>query len=317
MEKAEKRGLGVLNGLTELFRHSPPAAEPEKRTDNGFEALRQQFDTALDRLNAKIEERRQGVLIEQRGNGKAGVAEKARLEETIHREMREDIQTAHRQLATGLEPADIDGLRSYLQELDKIGAPGAESHDPLERARYSIFRRFHLEAGKIAWRELEDRMRERGVSWPELVKAHPFLSAEEIDQERRRRLDDKRLDFLNDGIHKSSEIIVGVVTAWKSDYPDRGTPLWQALALEGVATALRARWLKSFVEGLRQERAEVERKAAELLGGEIAAINDCLRQGCGSLVDAHRLVASSLKILDEVIPDIAWQQVRTAFPEAF
>ncbi len=105
------------------------------------------------------------------------------------------------------------------------------------------------------------------------------------------------------------------MTAWKSDYPDRGGPLWQALALEAVATALRARWLKKFLELLRQERAEVEKKAAALIGEELAAINDCLRQGVSSLEDAHRLVASSMKILDEVVPDLAWQQVRAAFPE--
>ncbi len=179
MEKAEKRGLGFLNGLTEIFRHAPPPAEPDQ-PGKGFGALREQFDSALDRLNAKIEERRRVAAAEQRGSGLAAAAvEKVRLEEIIHREIREDIEAAHRQLATGLQPADIDALRSYLQDLDKIGAPGAESHDPLERARYSIFRRFHLEAGKIAWRELESRMQETGVSWPELVKAYPFMTAEE------------------------------------------------------------------------------------------------------------------------------------------
>lgn len=308
----DKHGLfGFLDGLAGLFRPDPPPPATAPPEEHGLKNLREQFDAAIHRLEAEIETRQRELTIPEIAEHRQGetVKNKVQLEALRHQEIREDIEAMHQRLGTGLNTAELDELRAFLLETDQAVAPGAQSRQVLPRARFSIVNRFHLEAGQIAWGELEELLTRAGLSWPETAYTHTFMTTEEIEQLRRSKREEARQTFLQNRIGKSSELLLGIVAAWKADYPERGTPLWQMVVLEGVASALQARQLRLLVERLRQMRPTIEAAVASLLGEEIEAINSCLQQGVGSLDRANRLVGESLQVLDEKIPDLAWQQV--------
>jgi hypothetical protein len=125
-----------------------------------------------------------------------------------------------------------------------------------------------------------------------------------------------RKNFINNSIHQSSLLIVGIVDVWKSDYPEDDSDLWKSVVFEAVATALRARLMHLFTTRLRHDREFIENKTTELIGSKVAELNQTLQGGVTSINDAHRVVSSSLKILDEVIPALAWEHLQQVVPEA-
>ena len=125
-----------------------------------------------------------------------------------------------------------------------------------------------------------------------------------------------RKGFVNYSLHRSSFLIVGIVEIWKSDYPEAGSELWQSVVFEAVATALRAKLMHFFTRRLRHDREFIENKTTELIGAKVDELNKTLEGGVSSLINAHRIVASSLRILDEVIPGLAWEHLQGLIPEA-
>ncbi|MBE0595947.1 MAG: hypothetical protein IH614_01610 [Desulfuromonadales bacterium] len=313
MEKAEKHGLfGFLDGL---FRSTaPPPAAQNSPEVHGLKELRDQFDATIQRLEVEIETRQRELTSPEMPEQRQGetVINKVQLEALRHQEIREDIEAMHQRLGTSLGGAELDELRAFLLETEQAVAPGRESRQVLPRARFSIVRRFHFEAGKLAWEQLTERLSQTNLSWPETAYIHSFMTAEEIGQLRQSKREEARQAFLQNGLRKSSELLLGVVAAWKSDYPERGTPLWQMVVLEGVATAFQAQLLKQLVARLRREQPRIEAQVASLLGAEIQAIDSWLQQGVGSLDKANRLYAESLQLLDEKIPELVWQQISLA-----
>ena len=83
-----------------------------------------------------------------------------------------------------------------------------------------------------------------------------------------------------------------------------------------VATALSAKLMHIFTTRLRHDREFIENKATELIGSKVVELNRTLHEGVTSLNNAHRVVSSSLKILDEVIPSLAWEHLQKVIPEA-
>jgi hypothetical protein len=52
------------------------------------------------------------------------------------------------------------------------------------------------------------------------------------------------------------------------------------------------------------------------MGKELAALRETLASGGLSGEQANQAVAASLRVLDQVIPDLAWEQVRSQLPRA-
>ena len=117
--------------------------------------------------------------------------------------------------------------------------------------------------------------------------------------------------FRNTLVINSTGLIRGIERAWQADYPGPGTPLWRELVLEGVATALRARILQGYYERLLANKAKIVDRATELVGRELAALQAALAEkNLTSLEDAQRVATTSRRVLDEVIPEIAWQVIK-------
>ena len=110
--------------------------------------------------------------------------------------------------------------------------------------------------------------------------------------------------------------MVGIVRAWGADYPDRGSPLWEESVLEGVAAGIRGQLLKDFVELVDRDRDLVLSRTEAAIGKELAALQTAVAGGVHSIEQANTVVASSLHALDEVVPELVWQHVRSLLPQA-
>ena len=110
-------------------------------------------------------------------------------------------------------------------------------------------------------------------------------------------------------------LFVGIVEAWKSDYPEKDSALWDSVVFEVVATALKAKLMHIVTTQLRHDRVYIENKAKELIDAKLPEFNRILQKGLTSLKDAHWVFSSSLKVLDEVILNLAWDHLQQVLPE--
>ena len=322
MESQSTHGQGpfdFIDHLIDLFHH--PVSKKSLPESAKEHTLNEQFSTALTVLEETIEKQQH----EKNQGGEYGwkralkfedEESKKQKEQDIHHKIRSDVESAHQRLQTGIAAHELELLRDYLAHVAETVSSGADSHEILPRCRAAILKRIHYEAGFIALDEMDDYLEKQHEAWPTIFPKNPSLSSDEAQAIIQRNQIIARKNFLNYNIHQSSLLIVGIVAVWKSDYPDDNSDLWKSVVIEAIATALRARSMHLFTTRLRQDRKLIENKATELIGAKVTELNRTLQGGAISLNDAHRVVSSSLKILDEVIPDIAWQHLQKVIPEA-
>jgi hypothetical protein len=317
-----REGLGFLDGFLARFRRAPAAPEPEKTTGPSPEALRQQFDAALKGLTEKIEEQRRQE--EEAGLAAARsektpeelAAERAQRMGAAHQGIREDVVAVHARLGTGLRNEDLTDLRAYLEEVGAVVAAGARSHELLPRARYAIATRLDREAARLALVRLREVLEAASVPWPDPIGHHPSATKEMIENARKRRFAEMREQFLAWGLTRTADRTVGIVGAWGADYPERASPLWEEAVLEAVAAGLRAQLVREFVEQLRGDRETIVAAIERLLGPELAAIQKVLESRVASVEEATQAAAGVLRVVDEVIPDLAWKHLCSVLPQA-
>jgi hypothetical protein len=324
IDMTEKEGsgrLGFLDQLARLFRQegettAPAQPEPE---GGGFAKLEADFETALRALREKVAEQAATAgpgAAEHRKTGADLAAERQHRIDDCHRAIREDIEKMHGGLGTGLSPADLDSIEALLQRLDADATEGKDSHALLPRLRYSAATRLRSEAGALAVERLVALMKRANLEWPDPIRPDPHAKPEEIESSRRRRLAEMRESFLAQDFKRTAERMVGIVRAWGADYPDRGSPLWEESVLEGVAAGIRGQLLKDFVEVVERDRDLVLSRTEAAIGKELAALQTAVAGGVHSIEQANAVVASSLHALDEVVPELVWQHVRSLLPQA-
>jgi hypothetical protein len=328
-EKAAEGGgrLGFLDSLGRLFRaqrdeRAPDATPKGAPTASGFAKLEADFQAAIRELNERVEAHQQGVRQTARSAGPARestedrAADRQRRIDASHRAIREDIEKMHARLATGITGADIDAISAFVAELEPAAAEDRNSHDLLPRARYAIAEKLRAEAGELAIARIVALLSREKLDWPDPTHHRATMSAEEIERSRRRRLADVREGFLVQGFRTIAERMNGIVRGWGGDYPDRDSPLWEESVLEGVAAGIRGSLLRDFVEVLHRDRDELLLRAEAAVGKELGALQSVLAGGVHSIEQANQAVASSLRVLDEVVPEIAWEAVVRELPQA-
>lgn len=313
MENSSGNGHSIFDAISQLFGKSPrPDLEVAKNVSS-LAKMESAFNAALQQLNGKIEELQQQKLQAAGGTGASPAAhavERERRMNEAHSRILIDILAMHRKLATGIDPPTLDALATFLQECADKAAKERSVPEVMPCCRSSILRRFHHEAGGVAWDEMERQLAAQKEAWPETTQRD--MIEEEADFERRRQLKYREMknDFVNYELARSAQLIRGIERAWQADYPDPGTPLWRELVLEGVATALRARILQGYYDRLLANKEKIVARATELVGRELGALQAVLAEkNLTSLEDAHRVAMTSGRVLDEVIPDIAWQVI--------
>ena len=308
-----------IDRLIGLFHHSVPEEPTPPPSEKA--PLNKQFETSLIALEKTIEKQQRERESEinfgwQRALRYEDEEVKKNKEQKIYAKIRQDNESTHLRLNTGISSHELDLLKEYLVNANETFTSGKKSQEVLPRCRASILKRIHYEAGCLALNQMDDYLAKRNEAWPTRAPRNPAISTEEIQEIIKRNLITMRKNFINNSIHQSSLLIVGIVNVWKSDYPEDDSDLWKSVVLEAVATALRAKLMHLFTTRLRHDRQFIENKTTELIGSKVAELNHTLQGGVTSINDAHRVVSSSLKILDEVIPDIAWQHLQKVLPEA-
>ena len=320
-DKEDTGRLGFLAPLARLFRANagtpaPPQPEPQA---GGFAKLEADFEKALRGLREKVAEQATtagpGAAAHSRTAAEVA-AERANRIEGLHRAIREDIERMHSRLGTGLSPTDLDSIGALLRDLDADATEGRDSHALMPRLRYSVATRFRLESGALAVAKLAALLTRANLEWPDPIHYAPRAKPEEIESSRRRRLAEIQESFLAQDFERTAERMVGIVRAWGADYPPRGSPLWEESVLEGVAAGIRGQLLKDFVELVDRDRALVLSRTEAAIGKELAALQTAVAGGVHSIEQANTVVASSLHALDEVVPELVWQHVRSLLPRA-
>jgi prefoldin subunit 5 len=323
-EKQKQAGgkLGFLDPLARLFRAREATPEPEPQAASRLDSFQESFDAALQGLERKLEESRRAAP----STGPAAAplaktaeereAESQRRMEEAHRAIRGDIEQMHARLGTELTGEDLTQLAAYLEELHAEAAEGKGSHGLLPRLRHAVAERLRKESGELAIARLVALLEREKLAWPDPTHYRASASPEEIERSRQRRLREVRESFLAQDLGRMAERVLGIVGGWKSDYPDRGSPLWEETVLEGVAAGIRGQLVKESAEILRRDRELIFDRAQESIGKELEAIHAVLQEGVHSLEQANQAVASSLRVLDQVFPEIAWQHVQSQLAHA-
>lgn len=320
--EAQGGGLGFLDSLGRLFRTKPePAAAPGPQS--GFARVEADFEAAIRGLNERIEEQRRAggatslaSPTARKRSAEELAAERAQRVEAAHRAMREDIERMHGELGTGLSGSDLDAIQTLLGELEVMGAAGKGSHELVPRARHAIAERLRAEAGELAVARVVALLGEKGRTWPDPSRPPASATPDEIESARRRRLADVRRAFLGEGFARTAESLQGVVKGWGGDYPERGSPLWEACVLEGVAAGIRGRLVRDFVALLRRDSDWLLDQVESAVGKETRTLQEAMAGGVRSVEQASRAVQSALEVVDEVLPAIAWERIRDQLPEA-
>ena len=86
--------------------------------------------------------------------------------------------------------------------------------------------------------------------------------------------------------------------------------------LEGVGAGIRGQLLREFVELLRRDTELILSDAEALIGKELTVLQQTLQSGATSFEQASQAVASSLRVIDEVLPKLAWEHLHARLPHA-
>lgn len=320
-EETQERRQGFLDSLGRLFRAKEKSAEaPSSEEPEAIRRL-ETLDSAIRALEERIAQQREaasaaGGAGARRLTADELAAERERRMQAVHRAMREDIEKMHSRLGTGLSAADLDAVRSSLEEIGAVAAAGRGSHELLPCARRAILEKLWAEAGELAVARTVSLVRSHGIEWPDPSRPPASATQDEIERARRRRLADLRKAFLGDGFERTAETLQGIVKGWGSDYPDRGSPLWEGCVLEGVAAGVRGDLMTRFADVLRRDRDALLADFDAAVGEETAALQRALAAGVHSLDQANLAVQSALRVVEDALPAIAWERLRSQLPAA-
>ena len=306
---------GLIGSLGQLFRSRDAKASERARAVGGFAKVESDFETMLAALEERIE-RQQSLACrtDPQSIGQDRAAEKLRRKAEAQRAMRADIEAMHARLRTGLAHADLNDISVFLRSLAEFARTGRDSHALLPRVRHAVTDRLRAEAGPMAMDRLLARLKRRSLTWPAPAHLHPGASHEAVEAARRRRIGSVRAAFVEYDLERIAERAQGIVWGWGADYPDPGSLLWRESVLVGVAAAIWGRLLQHFVELLRQDADLLLARIEELIGAKLPVLHAALDAETASTSKAQEALASSLRVLDEIIPEIGWQLVSARLP---
>ena len=306
-------GHGFFEAISQLFGKAPPSERASAAKAHTLSEMENAFSVALQQLNGKIEELQHQQLLTANGGELSPAApanDRERRMQQEHALIFGDILAMHRKLETGIDQLALEALAKFLKESAVKMVEGPSLQEVIPCCRRGILRRIHREAGYAAWAEMEERLAARSELWPATTQRDPIEEDTSFEHRKQLKYLEMKSDFVNYDLDRSTELIRGIERAWQSNYPEPGTPLWRELVLEGVATALRARIFQGYYERLLANKEKIVGRAAELVGRELGELQAVLAEkNLTSLADAYRVASTSTRVLDEVIPEIAWQVI--------
>jgi hypothetical protein len=106
------------------------------------------------------------------------------------------------------------------------------------------------------------------------------------------------------------------VTVWGSDYPHRDSRLWEETVLEGVAAGIRGDLFRECLAVARRDEDHLVSLAKVSIGKELIGLQQVMKAGVTSIEQANQAAASALRVLDEVVPRLVWEHIRSQVPRA-
>jgi hypothetical protein len=316
-EVESSRVLRLIDAIGQLFRLRE-GVDDHALEMGAFARTEREFDSVLAALRGRMEERRPPGWCRdlQCATAEHLAEEKMRRKIVAHGAMREDIEQMHVRLRTGLRRADLNDIIAFLKGLDAFAGAGRDSHALLPRVRHGITQRLRAEAGAMALDRLHVRLKRQGLRWPDPPRYQPHATREDIELSRLRRMSDVRVAFVAYRLERIADRAQGVVWGWGGDYPDRESVLWRESVLVGVAAALCGQLLQHFLELLRQDGDLLLARIEESVGERLPTLRALLDSGAFLVPEAQQVISRSLRVLDEGIPEVAWQLVYARLPRS-
>lgn len=302
----ERTSRSLFGGLfSRLFGAEPtaeaPAASPLEETGRSLDSVLRAVEDKVRLEHAEAEELQAATARSGPTREEADLARR----EASRARLQADIHALHRRLGTGLEPAELEALSTWMeQHAALLQAPpdsGIES-----RVDAQVLQRLFQRAGRLAWERLEELVAEAAVAWPvpqDLVIGRPPGDVPRVLEQHRRELE---TDFVGAGPGRCADLVAGEVRAWSHFYPDSTSALWNEVALRGVAAALRIELFSAMLEEWERRPPELESRLAEVLNGELSRARRLLDQGVQSLEQARSVTLEVERACSQVIPDMVW-----------
>lgn len=221
-------------------------------------------------------------------------------------EMLEDVVHLHHQLGTGLRTSDLERLSSELKAtLELLARRGSDTL--ADRGLAAAVRSVHDEAMMHGWAELERRLKEAGMALPPPSGLASNATPDEVQHKTELHTALVHEDFLHYDLKLIADLILGVVPAWRSVYPERHSPVWEATCYQAVGGALAIQKHALLVEQAQQNVDAIRRLLAERLGPALAPIQSQLQRGVSSLSEAQRLSEEASRICEKLAPEALWE----------
>ncbi len=307
MGSEQSRDTRFFHGLSQVFRRKGEGREARTGGAPDFGSAATQLDSRLKQLAEKLDERRREeeraqAISSGRVDPAAGQADRAKIREAraagVHGQIRRDIIACHSRLSTGIDAAELEALHAFMLEMREMAA--SKPGDAMDaRIRGAIVRRLFQETAQVAWERLLGLMAEKGEQWPgadESARQAEEAAAAEV--------------FLQGGLPRSADLVVGIVESWRDHYPGQTTALWRSVCLRAVATGLRAAMLREMVEAVKANAGELRAEGERLLEGEVAAVQGVLDAGVNSIEDADKVMSGASELLERVLPELCWEHVK-------
>ena len=219
--------------------------------------------------------------------------------------LQDAILVLHQKLRTGLGASELERMAESLrQHCHNFRAP--RSDELSEIAMLSVMVRLHREALEWAWSEFVRRLEEAGLSWPEPTGLAPHADESERLQHRQMHLAQVYQSFVAGSFLRFADLMLGVVPAWRTLFPQRGGAVWTESAYEAVAGALAVSRLFQLEAVAEKDKLELERLIAQELAGQLAPLQQRLTAGVGSIMEARNLSDQAVAVCQRVAPDVVW-----------
>ena len=276
----------------------PKPVVEESPLNQLLQPLDQLRHQALDR---QIESRHEAVQKE--------MSEEQQLLLDLQAALRGEILELHRQLETGLQEPQLQQMSQELKRHCK-DYRATRSDQLNELAMLSVMARFHQEALEWAWDDFQRRLEAVGLNWPEPTGLAPHADASEVEQHRTLHRQKLHSTFLQGGFLRLADLILGIVPAWGTVYPERGGPVWRESVFEAVAGALACRRLSHLEKLAEAAHEKLEALVAQALAERLRPVQEKLAAGVGSVIEARNLSDQAINICQSTAPDVVWNYLK-------
>ncbi len=287
-----------------FFEHSVGEHEvaPAAQTVNPIDAVL----GSLEASRAKAFELDESAIRDQAR--KSALEEEKRQMELRRAEMLQDIVALHTKLGTGFSQADLEKMASGLKE--HVNLFSNRNTDGLaDQGLLSILASVQEDSLKVGWDRLDAELKKAGLEWPRPSGISPSSSADEIAHKSALHLEQQHKDYLTTPLPRLADLMLGVVPAWRSCYPERNGAVWTETVFQAVAGAWSAeRHARVVALGL-EAAEELRAKVAENLAKELQPVQARLAEGVSSLAEARNLSDQATNITRTVGREIFWAVV--------